>query len=105
MCALMHKPDELVTFAGPRVGNAKFAAHFDRTLGKETTTHLVHDLDPVIAQNQPLWDFLGFVHTGQLVRCSASKPRFLLPNEAREGFPLNFEDHAHYMGTFMGPRL
>ena len=56
---------ELVTFAGPRVGDAAFASSFDAALGKQTTTNLYHDLDPVLAQNQPLWDALGFVHAGR----------------------------------------
>ena len=64
---------ELVTFAGPRIGDSAFAASFDRALG-EQTVHLVHDLDPVLAQNQPLWNALGFVPTGQLVRCCSPPP-------------------------------
>ena len=69
---------ELVTFAGPRVGDAAFASSFDAALGKQTTTNLYHDLDPVLAQNQPLWDALGFVHAGRtaagqggLARCGS----------------------------------
>ena len=107
MCAKLHSAEHLVqsvvTFAGPRVGDAQFAASFDSSLG-ESTTHLVHDLDPVLAQNQPLWDALGFVHTGRIVRVSATEPRLLPDSEPRSGLPLNFADHAQYMGTFMGPR-
>ena len=187
---------ELVTFAGPRVGDAAFASSFDAALGKQTTTNLYHDLDPVLAQNQPLWDALGFVHAGRtaagqgglarcplprlarsgpcgnpphqqrarllraalcarpepapspfgcrrrsaaalrrggillpcprprlvslsrlrsardpsavhragLVRCSATEPRLLPAEEARSGLPLNFADHALYLGTYLGPR-
>ena len=102
MCALMHSASELVTFAGPRIGDAGFAAHFDSVLGSRTT-HLVHDLDPVLAQNQPLWDFLGFVHTGQVVRCAAAEARLLRDDERLAGLPLNFADHALYLGTRMGP--
>ena len=90
-----------MTFAGPRIGDAAFARSFDRCLG-EQTVHLVHDLDPVLAQNQPLWNTLGFVHTGKLVRCSASEPRLLDETEPREGLPLNFADHALYLGTRLG---
>ena len=108
MCALMHAataPDlELVTFAGPRVGDRSFVRRFDSVLGA-STTHIVHDLDPVLAQNQPLWSFLGFEHTGQIVRCSATEPRLLRDDEERGGLPLNFADHALYLGTFMGPRM
>ena len=105
MCARLHAAEaavsELVTFAGPRIGDSAFAASFDRALG-EQTVHLVHDLDPVLAQNQPLWNALGFVHTGQLVRCSATEPRLLREGEAREGLPLNIADHAMYLGTSLG---
>ena len=105
MCALLHSSSvsELVTFAGPRVGDAAFADSFNSVHGA-TTTHLVHDLDPVLAQNQPLWNGLGFVHTGRVVRCSATEPRLLDDDEGRSGLPLNFADHARYLGTFLGPR-
>lgn len=107
MCALLNSresdEDTLVTFAGPRVGDTAFASSFDRSLGTRTT-HLVHDLDPVLAQNQPLWNALGFVHTGKLVRCSHAEPRFLCDNERTFGLPLNFADHANYLGTYIGPR-
>ena len=105
MCARLHastrQVDQLVTFAGPRIGDAAFASSFDRLLGRQTI-HLVHDQDPVLAQNQPLWDALGFVHTGALVRCSASEPRLLRDGEPRTGLPLNFADHALYLGTRLG---
>lgn len=103
MCALLH-PDvsELVTFAGPRVGDAAFASQFDSRLGK-ATTHFVHDDDPVLAQNQPLWNGLGYVHTGTLVRCSSKEPKLLAPNEERRWLPpWNFADHACYLGTSLG---
>ena len=103
MCALLH-PDvsALVTYAGPRVGDATFARAFNDKLGARTT-HLVHDLDPVLAQNQPLWNALGFVHTGSLVRCACREPRLLDANEESSGLPWNFADHAEYLGTTMGP--
>jgi hypothetical protein len=74
MCARLHAAanqgapgavSEVVTFAGPRVGDAAFASSFDAALGEQATTNLYHDLDPVLAQNQPLWDALGFVHAGR----------------------------------------
>jgi pimeloyl-ACP methyl ester carboxylesterase len=104
MCGLLHSADEVCTFAGPRLGDARFAAAYNARLGG-ATTHLIHDLDPVIAQNQPLWDALGYVHTGRVVRCAADAP-LLLPEERRgRGIPWNFGDHARYLGTFMGPRV
>ena len=109
LCALLHLAAcsgefDVVTFAGPRVGDQAFASHFDSLLGV-STTHLVHDRDPVLAQNQPLWDLLGFVHTGKLLRCSATEPRLLQADEERSLLPpINFADHALYLGTYMGPR-
>jgi len=41
-----------------------------------------------------------------LVRCAAGEPVLLRPDERRgEGIPWNFGAHAHYLGTFMGPRM
>ena len=76
---------ELVTFAGPRVGDAAFASSFDAALGKQTTTNLYHDLDPVLAQNQPLWDALGFVHAGRTAAGQGGLARCPLPRLARSG--------------------
>ena len=76
---------ELVTFAGPRVGDAAFASSFDAALGKQTTTNLYHDLDPVLAQNQPLWDALGFVHAGRTAAGQDGLARCPLPRLARSG--------------------
>lgn len=105
MCGLLHSADEVCTFAAPRVGDASFAAAYDANLGR-ATTHVVHDQDPVLAPNQPLWDALGYAHTGTLVRCAAGEPVLLRPDERRgEGIPWNFGAHAHYLGTFMGPRM
>ena len=44
------------------------------------------------------------VHRAGLVRCSATEPRLLPAEEARSGLPLNFADHALYLGTYLGPR-
>ena len=61
MCAALHSVAadvDLLSPVGPRVGDAAFAESFNRKLG-EQTTHLVHDLDPILAQNQPLWNAPG----------------------------------------------
>mmetsp|Transcript_3690 Transcript_3690/g.12394 ORF Transcript_3690/g.12394 Transcript_3690/m.12394 type:complete len:268 (+) Transcript_3690:105-908(+) len=114
LCALAHAEaggeaggeassvDEVVTFAGPRVGDTQFAMRYDELLG-ERTTHYVHDLDPVLAQNQPLWNALGFAHTGRRVRCAAAEPRLLADGDPSLGAPLNFADHGRYLGTVLGP--
>jgi hypothetical protein len=105
LCGLLHSADEVCTFAAPRVGDVSFAAAYDARLGG-ATTHLIHDEDPIIAQNQPLWDALGYAHTGTLVRCAAGEPVLLRPGERRGGgIPWNVGEHARYLGTFMGPRI
>eukprot|EP00967_Tisochrysis_lutea_P121593 scaffold200543_cov28-Tisochrysis_lutea.AAC.1 len=102
MCALLHSADEVVTFAGPRVGDAAFAAAYNSRLGA-STLHLVHKKDPVLAQNQPLWNSLGYVHTGKLVLCAAEEPMLFSDDENRGlAIPWNFADHARYLGTRFG---
>ena len=62
--------------------------------------------DPVLAQNQPLWNALGFVHTGTLVSCAHDAPRLLGAGDEESAWwrppPLNFADHGLYLGTVMG---
>ena len=57
---------ELVTVAGPRLGNAAFAAHFREQCSE--AVHLYHDDDDVLKSNRELWDNLGFEHVGREVR-------------------------------------
>ena len=54
---------ELVTVAGPRLGNAAFAAHFREQCSE--AVHLYHDDDDVLKSNRELWDNLGFEHVGR----------------------------------------
>ena len=106
LCALYHEPDRLLTFSAPLVGDVDFASKFDAALsGEERVVHLVHDADPVLQQNRPLWDALGYVHTGRVVRCSPDSP--LLYNDDDEpgsAIAWNFADHCRYLGTYLGPR-
>jgi hypothetical protein len=82
MCAMLHSGregdlSEVVTFAGPRVGDSGWAHSYDSALGA-STTHLAHDLDPVLAQNQ----------------VGRSLPRCLAPSRPRGpcGLPLAILD-------------
>jgi len=105
LCALYHQPDELLTFSAPLVGDAAFARTFDATLGENRTVHLVHDADPVLQQNKPLWAALGYEHTGRVVRCSPTEPViFGEDSSAAGGLAWNFLDHCSYLGTYLGPR-
>lgn len=110
LCALMHSPDQLVTFSAPQIGDDAFATKFDATPMGERTFHLVHDADPVLQQNRPLWDALGYAHTGRVVRCSSSKAvlfeeRASGSEESGSGVAWNLVDHCRYLGTYMGPRI
>ena len=61
---------ELITVAGPRLGDAAFATHYRERCGD--AVHLVHDADDVLKSNTKLWDDLGFEHVGKVVRaCTA----------------------------------
>ena len=111
LCALYHSPDELLTFSAPLVGDAAFAQSFDAILADEgrEANHLVHDADPVLQQNRPLWDALGYQRAGREVRCSPTEP-VLLGERAEEdsgggSLAWNFLDHTRYLGTYMGPRV
>mmetsp|Transcript_2430 Transcript_2430/g.5090 ORF Transcript_2430/g.5090 Transcript_2430/m.5090 type:complete len:307 (-) Transcript_2430:179-1099(-) len=110
------EPD-LITVAGPRLGDAAFAQHYRETC--PPAFHLVHDDDDVLKSNTKLWDDLGFQHVGQVVRCSkeapciytegdeaclggqAEQPAFTGPPSLKGVFV----DHCRYMGVYIGVRL
>ena len=117
LCALYHCPDALLTLSAPLVGDAAFARHFDAV--GVSAVHLVHDADPVLQQNRPLWLALGFQHTGRVVPCSPDE-RKLFPRSSEQeevdggaaswpsgngGVAWNFLDHTRYLGTYLGPRF
>ena len=62
-----------------------------------------HGRDASLSRLRPARD-PSAVHRAGLVRCSATEPRLLPAEEARSGLPLNFADHALYLGTYLGPR-
>ena len=57
---------ELITVAGPRLGDAAFASHYRERCGE--AVHLVHERDEVLTSNTKLWDDLGFAHVGRVAR-------------------------------------
>ena len=63
---------ELITVAGPRLGDAAFATYYRERCGE--AVHLVHNADDVLKSNTKLWDDLGFEHVGKVVRAEP-KPR------------------------------
>ncbi len=106
---------ELITVAGPRLGNGAFARHVRATC--LPATHLVHGEDAVIKSNAKLWDDLGFEHVGTVVPCAQSQPciyiddeeRCLAVSEAIDPSQMSLKgvlvDHCQYLGVYIGVRL
>ena len=100
----------IVTFGGPKLCNA-ILARFIRNDALEGSTilHLVHDKDPVLANNQKLWKDLGFVDVGIELQCDPNSPEVHTSAEEKpksffSSFAWNILDHCNYMGVFVGPR-
>lgn len=107
---------ELLTIAGPRLGNAAFAEFYRSRCAP--ATHLVHDDDQVLQSNTQLWDDLGFEHVGKVVSCDKATPCIYPRDEANEGTCLVppassgppslkgvFVDHCNYLGVYIGCRV
>jgi len=112
LCAAHHSatattsvPPSVITFGGPRFVNGAAARHLreDILRGSEVV-HVVHNGDPILGNNQNLWDGLGFENVGDELRFADGDSI-----EATElfyrGFAWNILDHCKYMGVFVGPRL
>ena len=105
----------VVTFGGPRLVNRALADHFDKGLLDSKSVvvrNYVHDRDPILRQNGPLWDSLGFGIVGSEVQCEPYEPvAYHSEQEKQEkasaNLPLawNILDHCNYLGIFVGPRL
>ncbi|KAL3792292.1 hypothetical protein HJC23_006204 [Cyclotella cryptica] len=97
----------VVSFGGPKLCNASLARFLRNTaLSECDVLHLVHDKDPVLANNQILWDRLGFENVGVEMECDPRNPTVY--TEERSGgrsFAWNIVDHCYYMGVFVGPRV
>jgi hypothetical protein len=59
-----HELDPLIAaFAAPRIGDANFSLRFNETFGGRqlnTAWNLVHDRDPILHFNTPMWDSMNF---------------------------------------------
>ncbi|KAL7536073.1 hypothetical protein ACHAXR_009845 [Thalassiosira sp. AJA248-18] len=103
----------IVTFGGPKLCNSVLAQHLrNDALEGCNILHLVHSKDPVLANNQKLWDSLGFENVGIELECD---PHSSTVYDAEESVPKkktslfgnfawNIVDHCKYMGVFVGPR-
>ena len=123
LCAVLHtkrsdedetprRLSEVVTFGGPLLCDKNLAKYItEKALEHCQITHLIHNADPILANNKPLWDQLGFVNTGTELHCDPYGPTVYdenelssLPNNGKK-LAWNVLDHCNYLGVFMGPRL
>jgi len=116
-CISAWRQAELITVAGPRLGNAAFAEHFRRTV-HAPAIHLVHDDDEVLQSNTQRWDDLGFEHVGRMVDCAKDAACLLEAGSGAAECPITgapkggppslqgvFVDHCNYLGVYIGVRL
>ena len=104
------EPSQITTFGGPCIGDASFAAHVNYgALANTDITHVVHDYDPILYNNGPLWERLGFERSGSTLRCDPHEARILTQNDNDSNGPrippFNIIDHCKYLGVFVGPRF
>jgi hypothetical protein len=102
----------IVTFGGPKLCNGELARHIrNEALEGWNILHLVHDKDPVLANNKKLWDKLGFENVGIEMQVDPNAPTVFTDDDVRKpraifgNFAWNILDHCKYMGIFVGPRL
>ena len=130
LCAVQYglqqesSPPSIITFGGPRLCNAPLAEYWmkhcfqSNNNPNSVVVNLVHSKDPILQQNQALWDATGFAICGQEVLCESDTAVVYEWDEAirsnalvgeskldRTALAFNFWDHCMYLGTFVGPRL
>jgi hypothetical protein len=143
----------IITFGGPRIVNNGLANYWNKRLllyNDDTRTctsyndndtdninnsmniiirNYIHLKDPIIKQNGPLWDQLGFGRIGYDILCEYNQPIVYNNNNNNnnnspdnspdnddddddDDLPLrvpvvawNILDHCQYLGIYVGPRL
>ena len=76
------EPSQITTFGGPCIGDASFAAHVNYgALANTDITHIVHEYDPILYNNGPLWERLGFERSGSTLQCEPHEARILTQND------------------------
>jgi hypothetical protein len=104
----------VITFGGPKLCNGVLARHVrNNSLEGSNILHLVHDKDPVLANNQKLWNKLGFENVGVEMQCDPKSPIVYTDDNNQPKrrssffgrFAWNIVDHCNYMGVFVGPRI
>ena len=92
---------DVITFGGPKLCNSELARHLrNDALSKCNILHLVHSSDPVLANNQKLWNDLGFENVGIELQCDPNKPIVYYREDdapRKGGIAWNIVDHCKYM--------
>ena len=99
---------QIITFGGPCIGDSAFVRHVNHgALVNTDIKHIVHNYDPILYNNGPLWDKLGFERSGVTLECDPYEARILTKEENDNDLipPFNILDHCKYLGVFVGPRL
>jgi len=102
---------QLTTFGGPCIGDSSFARYVNTVaLTGTAIQHMVHDADPILANNGPLWEQLGFERSGVTVKCDPFEAKVYSEFDTNDDvdssyIPWNILDHCKYMGVFVGPRV
>eukprot|EP00529_Nitzschia_sp_RCC80_P025977 CAMPEP_0113511786 /NCGR_PEP_ID=MMETSP0014_2-20120614/38950_1 /TAXON_ID=2857 /ORGANISM="Nitzschia sp." /LENGTH=345 /DNA_ID=CAMNT_0000408017 /DNA_START=163 /DNA_END=1200 /DNA_ORIENTATION=- /assembly_acc=CAM_ASM_000159 len=97
----------IVTVGGPRLVNTVFADYLRTHVLSEARAvcNLIHSYDPILRQNQALWDSLGFKAVGQERICSMDQLKVYDTSTLQtDVLAWNFLDHCRYLGIFVGPR-
>jgi len=95
---------DVVTFGGPKLCNSELARHLrTEALSKCNILHLVHSSDPVLANNQKLWNDLGFENVGIELQCDPNKPivYYREDDAPNKGIAWNIVDHCKYMVRYV----
>lgn len=90
----------IVTFGGPRLCNSVLASYLrNEALIGCKIENLVHTKDPVLANNQRLWDNLGFESVGTELECDPYSPTVFTAVKGAPKYPFawNIVDHCNYM--------
>ena len=103
----------VITFGGPRLVNSPLAEHWNDSLFASCKVqNYVHAKDPILRQNGPLWDSLGFGIVGTEIPCEPFEATAYVTAQQRQEYDAkdlpvawNILDHCNYLGIFVGPRL
>ena len=106
--SMMPTVSSIITFGGPRLVNEQLATYWmKKCFSYSKIINFIHSKDPILQQNQPLWDTLNFSIVGKEMVCEPTKP-IIYPTQSKldtSVMAVNFYNHCQYLGIFVGPRL